>query len=235
VKLMQRLQLETPFNPFDRSPSGLLKTARFAWKYREAEQEVYNMVTALSMSAHDYVSRWFESDIVKAKFMFGRRSAAMSGPIRREPPSTSSAISWGRTACASQRVAWEGSLRRSPARANPTGMEIRTGAKVEEILVRDNRRAGVRLTGGEEISARAVISNVSAKLTFNGLVARKHLPEDFAERIDRFRARGMGFKLLCAVDRLPRYKGFDAEKMRHRISRLRAYRPYARIPRKGVR
>jgi phytoene dehydrogenase-like protein len=27
VKLMQRLQLETPFNPFDRSPSGLLKTA----------------------------------------------------------------------------------------------------------------------------------------------------------------------------------------------------------------
>jgi phytoene dehydrogenase-like protein len=91
-------------------------------------------------------------------------------------------------------------------------MKIRTSAKVEEILVSDNRTRGVRLTGGEEISARAVISNVSAKLTFNGLVARKHLPEEFAERIAHFRARGMGFKLLCAVDSLPRYKGFDANK-----------------------
>jgi phytoene dehydrogenase-like protein len=91
-------------------------------------------------------------------------------------------------------------------------MEIRTGAHVEEILVRDNRAQGVRLASGEEISARRVISNISAKITFGGLVARRHLPEAFAQRIDGFRARGMSFKLLCAVDRLPQYKGFDAEK-----------------------
>jgi phytoene dehydrogenase-like protein len=70
IDVMRRLQLETPVNPFDLSPRGLIKTARFAWRYRHAEKEVYNLVNALSVSAHDYVSRWFETDIVKAKFMF---------------------------------------------------------------------------------------------------------------------------------------------------------------------
>ncbi|MBC6411665.1 MAG: NAD(P)/FAD-dependent oxidoreductase, partial [Hyphomonadaceae bacterium] len=70
IRILQRLQLETPINPFRKDLMGLLKTARFAWRYRHAEQEVYNLVSALSMSAHDYVSRWFESDIIKAKFMF---------------------------------------------------------------------------------------------------------------------------------------------------------------------
>jgi phytoene dehydrogenase-like protein len=91
-------------------------------------------------------------------------------------------------------------------------MDIRTGAKVDEILVQDNRARGVRLSTGEEISARSVISNISAKLTFGGLVRPHHLPEEFKDRIAGFRVRGMGFKLLCAVDRLPQYRGFNAEK-----------------------
>jgi phytoene dehydrogenase-like protein len=187
------------------------------------------MVTALSMSAHDYVSRWFESDIVKAKFMFW---ATIGGNVGPYSPGTAFYIVShlvGQNGMCFPKGGMGGITQALARSGESHGMEIRTGAKVEEILVRDNRARGVRLAGGEEISARAVISNVSAKLTFNGLVARKHLPEEFAERIDRFRARGMGFKLLCAVDRLPRYKGFDAEKMRHRISRLRAYRPYARF------
>jgi phytoene dehydrogenase-like protein len=212
VKLMRRLQLETPINPFDRSPSGLLKTARFAWNYRGAEQEVYNLVSALSMSAHDYVSRWFESDIVKAKFMFW---ATIGGNVGPYSPGTAFYIVShlvGQNGMCFPKGGM-GAISQAIARSGEShGMRIRTSARVEEILVRDNRARGVRLAGGEEISARAVISNVSAKLTFNGLVARKHLPEDFTQRIDHFRARGMGFKLLCAVDSLPRYKGFDAEK-----------------------
>jgi phytoene dehydrogenase-like protein len=170
------------------------------------------MVTALSMSAHDYVSRWFESDIVKAKFMFW---ATIGGNVGPYSPGTAFYIVShlvGQNGMCFPKGGMGGITQALACSGECHGMQIRTGAKVEEILVHDNRARGVRLTGGEEISARAVISNVSAKLTFNGLVARKHLPEDFAERIDRFRARGMGFKLLCAVDRLPRYKGFDAEK-----------------------
>lgn len=212
VRLMQRLQLETPVNPFDLSPRGLLRTGRFAWRYRHAEREIYTLVNSLSVSAHDYVSRWFESDIVKAKFMFW---ATIGGNVGPYAPGTAFYIVSHLIGQNGMRLARGGMGAISNALAASGaahGMTVRTGADVEEILVRDGRAIGVRLAGGEEIRARMVVSNVSAKVTFGHLVARRHLPEDFAERIDGFRARGMSFKLLCAVDRLPVYKGFDAEK-----------------------
>ena len=70
IEILRRLQLETPVNPFRKDLRGILTTVGFAWRYRNAETEVYNLLRALSMSAHDYVSRWFETDLVKAKFMF---------------------------------------------------------------------------------------------------------------------------------------------------------------------
>lgn len=212
VKLMQKLQLETPFNPFDKSPSGLMKSARFAWKYKDAEQEIYNLVTALSLSAHDYVSRWFESDIVKAKFMFW---ATIGGNVGPYSPGTAFYIVShlvGQNGMCFPKGGMGGITQALAKAGEAHGMEIRTGADVEEITVTDGRATGVRIATGEEITARRVISNVSAKNTFGGLVKRDHLPEDFARRIDGFRTRGMSFKLLCAVDRLPVYKGFDAEK-----------------------
>ena len=65
---------------------------------------------------------------------------------------------------------------------------------------------------GEEIHASRVISNVNVKRTFLDMVDRSHLPEGFVEDVEGFRSRGMGFKLLCAVDRLPQYAGFSQEK-----------------------
>ena len=55
---------------------------------------------------------------------------------------------------------------------------------VEENLVSDGRVYGVRLTGGQEINAKRVVSNLSAKVTFGNLVAREHLPDEFVEDID---------------------------------------------------
>ena len=74
---------------------------------------------------------------------------------------------------------------------------------VEEILIRDGGAYGVRLTGGQEIHAKRVVSNLSAKVTFGNLVAREHLPNEFMEDIDGFRTRGMSFKPPCAIDSLP--------------------------------
>ena len=44
------------------------------------------------------------------------------------------------------------------------------------------------------------------------MVRRDHLPGEFMEWIDGFRSRGKSFKLLCAVDSLPQYRGFSREK-----------------------
>lgn len=211
VAIMRKLQLETPLNPFDRSPSGLIKTAGFAWRYRDAEEEFQNLIRALSMSAHDYVSRWFETDIVKAKLMFW---ATIGGNVGPYSPGTAFYLVSHLTGQMGMRFAMGGMGSISEAiRASGEahGLEVRCDAGVEEILVENDSAAGVRLASGEELRAPRVISNVSAKLTFGNLVPREKLPNEFVEHIDGFRAEGKGFKLLCAVDRKPHYRGFSQE------------------------
>ena len=212
ISVLRRLQLETPVNPFRKDPAGLWKTARFVWRYRDSEKEFYNLIRTLSLSAHDYVSRWFETDIVKAKFMYWATIGGNTGPYS---PGTAFYLVThliGQTGMSFARGGM-GNIANAIAKSGEAhGMEVRCGTEVEEILVRDGRAYGVRLTGGQEIHAKRVVSNLSAKVTFGNLVAREHLPDEFMEDIDGFRTRGMSFKLLCAIDSLPRYKGFSQEK-----------------------
>ncbi len=121
IAILRRLQLETPINPFRMDPAGLAKTARFAWRYRKAETETYNLLHALSMSAHDYVSQWFENDLVKAKFMFWATIGGNAGPYA---PGTAFYLvthlvgQIGMNFC---KAAWAAWLMPSRPRARPTG------------------------------------------------------------------------------------------------------------------
>ena len=212
IDLLRKLQLETPVNPFRRDPVGLVRTARLAWKMRNAEREVYNLLRALSMSAYDYVSQWFETDLVKAKFMFW---ATIGGNVGPYSPGTAFYLVThliGQTGMSFARGGM-GAVAQSLAKSGMAhGMEIRCNSWVDEITVQDGKTTGVRLRSGEEIASRRVVSNVNAKRTFLDMVKPEHLPEDFVEDVTGFRSRGMSFKLLCAVDRLPQYSGFDPDK-----------------------
>ena len=212
VKMLRDLQLETPVNPFDKSLRGMARTGRLVWKLRNHEKEVYALIQTLSLSAYDYVDRWFETDIVKAKFMFWATIGGNVGPYSPGTAFYLVAHLIGQTGMSFAKGGM-GSIAQAIAKSGEAhGMEIRCNAGVEEILVENGRATGVRLKSGERISAGRVISNANAKVTFGGMVRRDHLPEEFMDWIDGYRVRGKSFKLLCAIDRLPRYKGFDAEK-----------------------
>lgn len=71
--------------------------------------------------------------------------------------------------------------------AEELGAQFRTGVEVEQILLEGKRVRGVRLKGGEEVSAQAVVSNMDAVRTFRELLpagpqvqrfekARKYVP-----------------------------------------------------------
>ena len=212
VKMLRDLQLETPVNPFDRSPRGLWRTAKLAWKFRKHEKEAYALIQSLSLSAHDYVSRWFETDIVKAKFMFWATIGGTVGPYSPGTAFYLVAHLIGQTGMSFSRGGMGAIAEAIAASGKAHGMEIRCDAVVDEILVAGGRATGVRLASGEEIGAKRVISGANAKVTFGGLVRRDHLPEAFMDWIDGYRVRGKSFKLLCAVDQLPQYKGFTREK-----------------------
>lgn len=212
VELLRRLQLETPFDPTKRDIKSLLNMGRFAWRYRNAGKDLYRIVDTLSMSAHDYVSQWFETDIVKAKFIYWSTIGGNVGPFSPGTAFYLVAHLIGQTGMSFARGGM-GSISNAIADSGRShGMEVEVNSGVDEILVRDGRAYGVRLHTGEEIHAKLVVSNINATLTFDQLVGEQHLPDDFLHDIRSFRAKGSSFKILCAVDSLPQYSGFDKEK-----------------------
>jgi phytoene dehydrogenase-like protein len=92
------------------------------------------------------------------------------------------------------------------ASARSAGAEIRTGAEVAKILVRDGRAEGVVLDNGDEIPAAAVVSDLDPRHTFLGLVEEKELPPEFVESIRRYRSEGTSLKINFALDGLPDFR-----------------------------
>ena len=86
-----------------------------------------------------------------------------------------------------------------------SGAQVRTGAEVARILVRDGAVRGVALADGEEIEAATVLSNANPKLTYLDLVDRRDLDPAFRERVRRIPMAGSAFKVGLALDGLPRF------------------------------
>src|SRR5258708_18172640 len=76
------------------------------------------------------------------------------------------------------------------AAARELGVEIRTQAPVEKILVKNGRATGAALKSGEEISATLVSSSVDPHLTFEKFLAPSELPTDFLDRSRPYTCRG---------------------------------------------
>ena len=89
--------------------------------------------------------------------------------------------------------------------AKRAGAEIRTGEDVAEIRVKDGVATGVVLTSGEEISARAVVSNADPKRTLMRLVDPAHLAPDFIQKIKNYRSVGTVAKINLALSALPEF------------------------------
>lgn len=212
IDVLRRLQLETPFDPTKHDLKNLLRMSRFAWRFRNVGKDLYRIVDTLSMSAYDYVSQWFENDVVKAKFLYWATIGGNVGPYSPGTAFYLVAHLIGQTGMSFTKGGMGSISDAIAASGKQHGMAVSVSSGVEEILVRDGRAYGVRLSSGEEVHAKLVVSNLNAKTTFDNLVNESHLPEEFVRDIRSFRARGSSFKVLCAVDSLPQYSGFSKEK-----------------------
>jgi len=97
------------------------------------------------------------------------------------------------------------------AAAKQAGAEIRTSADIAEIRVKDGVATGVVLTSGEEISARAVVSNADPKRTLMRLVDPAHLSPDFIQKIKNYRSMGTVAKINLAISALPEFTALKAK------------------------
>jgi phytoene dehydrogenase-like protein len=160
------------------------------------------------MSIADVLDDFFESDAVKASLATSAVAGTMAGP---RTPGTAFVLghhTLGDIAGVKGAWGWPrggmGAISEAIARAaRHFGAEVRTGADVRRILVRDGRIVGVQLTDGEEVEARVVLSNADPKRTFLKLIEQEHLPAEFVRAVNRIRFESSSFKLNLALHELP--------------------------------
>lgn len=216
---VRALLFQAPINPTSASLPKLLELARFGWRNRAVLDQLYDIYDLLTLSAYDFLGRWFESDDVKA--VLGFYASAAGGTMSMKTPGSAYILLRGflrdnTTAAGGPGIirGGMGSISQAILRAGSEhGMQARCNARVEEILVENNRAVGVRLAGGETLRARAIVSNAPAKLTFQQLLRDTPLPEAFRQEVARIRDRSTSYKVHLALNGLPRFRLFDPERM----------------------
>lgn len=209
------LLFEAPPELEVKSVSDLLRLAQLGWRYRSMRDRLYDLYDSMTLSAYDFLARWFESDEMRAALGFYASGGGANSGIRspgsayvllrgfvrdNSTPAGGTGFVQGGMGSISNAIAASGAAH---------GMQVRKSAPVASVVVESNRATGVMLESGERIDARMVISNASAQTLFRKLVMPQQLPDGFLQEIAHIRDESTVFKLNLALDRLPVFKGFD--------------------------
>jgi len=194
-------------------PGDLLAALKTAWKMRGLDVRGVADVTRLfTMSVTDLLDDWFESKEIKAALAVNGIIGTWAGP---DEPGTAYVMvhhsigdvgdghlgGWGFPEGGMGAVT--DAIRRS---AESFGCEVRTGAAVDKVIVKDGRACGVALKGGEELRAPALVTTVHPKIAFLRHLERKDLPPEFVTDIERWKSRSGVVKINLAIAELPSFK-----------------------------
>jgi phytoene dehydrogenase-like protein len=207
----------TPPDPTSLDPRGLMNLLFLGRRFQSLnDQDKYNQIQLMTMSAVDFLDQWFETDVLKATMS---ASGIIGTFLGVRSPGTAYVLlhhymgeidgafrSWG--------FARGGTGAISNAigeAAREAGVEIRTETAVSKIIVKEDAVAGVVLSNGDYITADVVSSSVDPNLTFLQMVGTEHLPADFVEDVRRYKYRGSSGKVNLALDALPNFTAMPGE------------------------
>ncbi len=200
-----------PPDPASLRPRDLAGLARLRGHLRGlGEHHFHALHKLLTMSSADFLDEWFETEALKATKSASGVIGTLAGP--RSPGTAYVLLHHYMGELDGVFRAWgfakggNGSVSAAiAAAARAAGVEIRTGAPVTKVIVKDRRAMGVALESGEELHARNVVSGADPRHTFLELVGAAHLDETFVAAIRRFRFRGASGKVNLALAELPRF------------------------------
>ena len=201
---------------------SMLKTGRAIRKL--GKKDMFRLLRWGPMAVADLASEYFETELLRAVIAARGVFGTFLGPwsagsalvllIRAagDPhPAGSASLAAGGMGAVTQAMA---------SAAMAAGVEIRTGAEVIEIHVQNGVATGVLLSTGEEILAKAVISNADPKRTLLKLTDPTHLSPDFVQKLQHYRGNGTVAKVNLALSGLPKFtalKNGDAGPLKGRI------------------
>jgi phytoene dehydrogenase-like protein len=186
------------------------------------KKDAYRLLRWGPMAVADLVAEWFETETLRAVFAARGTFGAFAGP---RSAGTSAGLLWqaamdGHAIAPSAFVRGGlGALTQALAgAARAAGVEIRTGAQVKKIEVIEEKVSKVVLKNGEEISARAVVSNADPRTTLLSLIDPVDLEPNFLLKIRNYRAVGVSAKINVALSGLPSFTGVAGEQTNSRLS-----------------
>jgi len=175
----------------------------------EDQRVLFDLFT---LSAREFLDRWFESDPIKAVFGFDSIVGNFASP---SAPGSAYVLvhhlfgevngvkgAWGHA------IGGMGAITQAMKRAcEAVGVEIRTNAPVARVLVKKGRAAGVILESGETITADRVVGNLHPQLLYTKLLSPEELDPDFAHRMDNYVSGSGTFRMNVALAELPKFRG----------------------------
>ena len=211
-KFVKPILAMTPPDPTTLNPRELMKLLFLGRRFQGlSEDDKYNQVQLMTMSAVDFLDQWFETDVLKATMS---ASGIIGTFLGVRSPGTAYVLlhhymgeidgafrAWGfargGTGAISNAIA---------DAAREAGVEIRTRAGIAKILVNKGTAVGVVLENGDEIYGKVISSSLDPNMTFRKLLQADQLPPDFLASIERYKFRGCSAKVNLALAGLPSFK-----------------------------
>ena len=218
---LKPLVLQPPPVPEVDGVGDLLVLLKLGWDFRRLGAEsMHEVLRTLPLSIADFLNEWFESEPLKACLAgpglrgvsFGTRAGGTTAHFLFHQLGTD-----GRP-WLSERIPVGGGkalVAALAASAQAHGACLRTGAIVRQVDINKGRATGVRLDGGEVLTAPVVVSSASPRTTFQELVDPDWLEPRFVSEIRAIRYRGVQAKLLLALSELPDFRARPGVELAH--------------------
>jgi phytoene dehydrogenase-like protein len=224
ASFLRPMMLREPPALGSRHPSDLLSLLREGARTAGlGRRDIHDLVRIFTMSVADLLDDHFEHDGLKGSIASTGVVGVWAGP--RTPGTAYNLLhhalgeidgisgGWG------QVIGGMGAISQALARsAEASGAEIRTGAAVESVDVRNGRVVGVTLADGEQIRAPIVASGAHPKTTILDLTGAEHFPDEVAADMRRYRTRGGSVKVNLVLSEAPKYEGVT-EEQQHMLER----------------
>ncbi len=209
-KVLAPLLTMTPPSIDDPSLSEMWGMLGVGRKFRALpRRDAFRLLRWGPMAVADLVAEFFETELLRATVAARGIYGAFAGPW-----SAGTSLGLILQAASDPNAAGPATFVRGgmgaltqalAAAARGFGAEIRTGATVARIATQDGAATGVVLSTGEEVAARAVVSNADPKRTLLGLVDPVDLDPDFIHKISNYRTPGVLAKVHLALSGLPEF------------------------------
>lgn len=217
AKALGPLMLNAPprLKDFGRQDAATLGKLGWAIRFGLGEEAMREFLRVAGMNIFDVLDEHFSSPLLQGALAFDAVMGCHVGP--RTPNTVLPFLMRMFHAKSGARISSAGTGKMLEDMARGAGVTLRCDAKVDHILMKDERAVGVALAGGEEMEADVIASNADAKTTFLTLVGARHLDGMFTHRISKTRTKGDVAHIELALSGAPNITGLTEADLANRL------------------